>query len=105
MDLLSSSEVHVSMALHSDFDMIKGGGDEELKIHDQRLQGAYDDLSELGQVDLVADMAIVSLVGRQLKSLTGMAGRLFSVLGENNINVRHLINAYLVQSSDWSRSR
>jgi aspartate kinase len=91
VDLISSSEVHVSMALHSDHTMISGVNngvdDEELKIQDARLHGAVTDLAELGNVDLANDMAIVSLVGRQLKNMTGISGRFFSVLGENNINI------------------
>jgi aspartate kinase len=86
VDLISSSEVHVSMALHSEHSMLSGGG-EEIHIQDQRLRGAVEDLSELGNVDLVADMAIVSLVGKQLKNMTGISGKFFSVLGENNINI------------------
>ena len=87
VDLISSSEVHVSMALHSEHSMVTMGANEELAIKDQRLQGAYDDLSELGAVDIVSDMAIVSLVGKDLKNLTGISGKFFSVLGENNINI------------------
>jgi aspartate kinase len=92
VDLIASSEVHVSMALHSEHTMISGGGvggvdDDELKIQDERLQGAVNDLAELGNVDLANDMAIVSLVGKDLKNMTGISGRFFSVLGENNINI------------------
>jgi aspartate kinase len=67
--------------------MVSSGENEEFAIKDARLQGAYDDLSELGAVDIVSDMAIVSLVGKDLKNLTGISGKFFSVLGENNINV------------------
>lgn len=87
VDLISSSEVHVSMALHSEHSMVTMGANEELAIKDQRLQGAYDDLSELGSVDIVSDMAIVSLVGKDLGGLTGISGKFFSVLGDNNINI------------------
>jgi aspartate kinase len=87
VDLISSSEVHVSMALHSESAMVTGGGEEEYKIDNEDLQGAVDDLSEFGIVDLVPDMAIVSLVGRQLKNMVGIAGKFFSVLGDNNINI------------------
>lgn len=67
--------------------MVTSGENEELAIKDIRLQGAYDDLSELGAVDIVSDMAIVSLVGKDLKNLTGISGKFFSVLGDNNINI------------------
>jgi aspartate kinase len=85
VDLISSSEVHVSMALHSEYDMLTTGTD-DLEIQDIRLRGCVEDLSELGNVDLVADMAIVSLVGKHLKNMTGISGKFFSVLGENHVS-------------------
>jgi aspartokinase len=57
----------------------------ELKIQDLRLHGAVEDLARLGNVDLMADMAILSLVGKQLKNTPGISGKFFTVLGENNI--------------------
>ncbi|CAI6333487.1 unnamed protein product [Periconia digitata] len=87
VDLISSSEVHVSMALHSESALLSGGGEDEYKIHDHDLKGAVNDLGALGAIDIVPDMAIVSLVGRQLKNMIGISGRFFSVLGENNINI------------------
>ncbi|OCK85467.1 aspartate kinase [Lepidopterella palustris CBS 459.81] len=87
VDLISSSEVHVSMALHSESAMLSGGGEDEYKIQDKDLRGAITDLSEYGTIDIVPDMAIVSLVGRQLKNMVGISGKFFSVLGENNINI------------------
>ncbi|PVI07648.1 aspartate kinase [Periconia macrospinosa] len=87
VDLISSSEVHVSMALHSESALLSGGGEDEYKIQDHDLEGAVNDLSVLGAIDIVPDMAIVSLVGKQLKNMIGISGRFFSVLGENNINI------------------
>ena len=87
VDLISSSEVHVSMALHSESALLSGGGEDEYKIQDQDLQGAVNDLGQLGTIDIVPDMAIVSLVGKQLKNMCGISGRFFSVLGQNNINI------------------
>lgn len=87
VDLISSSEVHVSMALHSESTMLSGGGDDELKIQDQNLDGAIKELRRFGSIDLVANMAIVSLVGKQLKNMVGISGKFFCVLGENNINI------------------
>jgi aspartate kinase len=51
------------------------------------LHGAIDELGTLGAIDIVPDMAIVSLVGKQLKNMIGISGRFFSVLGDNNINI------------------
>lgn len=87
VDLISSSEVHVSLALHSEISMLSGQGEEEMKIENEALQGAVDDLNKWGEVDLIGNMAIISLVGRQLKSMIGVSGRFFSTLGENHINI------------------
>lgn len=87
VDLISSSEVHVSMALHSESGLLSGAGEDEYRIMDEDLQGAITELGELGTIDIVPDMAIVSLVGRQLKNMVGISGKFFSVLGENNINI------------------
>ncbi|KAF1835457.1 bifunctional aspartokinase/homoserine dehydrogenase [Decorospora gaudefroyi] len=87
VDLISSSEVHVSMALHSESALLSGGGEDEYKIQDKDLQGAVHDLGQLGAIDIVPDMAIVSLVGKQLKNMIGISGKFFSVLGQENINI------------------
>ncbi|KAK5677414.1 hypothetical protein LTS10_009984 [Elasticomyces elasticus] len=87
VDLISSSEVHVSMAIHSESALLSGQGEEEMKIEDEALQGAVDDLSRWGDVDLVPNMAIISLVGRQLRSMVGISGRFFSTLGEHGVNI------------------
>ncbi|KAK5107334.1 hypothetical protein LTR62_001389 [Meristemomyces frigidus] len=87
VDLISSSEVHVSMALHSETALLSGNDDESLRIEDTALAGAVDDLSRWGDVDLVPNMAIISLVGRQLRSMVGISGRFFSTLGEHGINI------------------
>lgn len=87
VDLISSSEVHVSMALHSEIPMLTGGSEDSVKITNKSLEAAVAELAQLGDVDLSGDMAIVSLVGKQLKNMTGISGRFFSVLGENNINI------------------
>jgi aspartokinase/homoserine dehydrogenase 1 len=38
-------------------------------------------------VSVVSDLSIVALVGEQMKSHTGVSGKLFSSLGANNINI------------------
>ncbi|KAK5112701.1 hypothetical protein LTR85_011212 [Meristemomyces frigidus] len=87
VDLISSSEVHVSMALHSEGALLSGQGEEEMKIASEALQGAVNDLDKWGDVDLVPGMAIISLVGRQLRSMVGISGRFFSTLGDHGINI------------------
>ncbi|GAB7362423.1 hypothetical protein MBLNU230_g2745t1 [Neophaeotheca triangularis] len=86
VDLISSSEVHVSMALHSESSLLSGS-EEDVRIASSSLAGAVEDLSQWGDVDLVPGMAIISLVGRQLRSMVGISGRFFSTLGEQGINI------------------
>lgn len=87
VDVISTSEVNISMALHSEAPLYTGGGEDEYKIVDQDLQGAVNDLRSFGTVDIIADMAIVSLVGKQMKDMVGVAGRMFSTLGEHDVNI------------------
>jgi aspartate kinase len=103
VDLIASSEVHVSMALHTERNMVSSvdnGGDafEDVDIHDERLKGAVTDLAQLGNVDLAHEMAIVSLVGKDLKNYPGISGRFFSVLGENNINIEMISQGKCIPS-------
>jgi predicted amino acid-binding ACT domain protein len=89
------------MALHSESALLSGGGEDEYKIQSKDLQGAVNDLSLLGTIDIVPDMAIVSLVGKQLKNMIGISGRFFSVLGQNNINIEMIsqgMSSFLHQS-------
>jgi aspartate kinase len=38
-------------------------------------------------VDIIPEMAILSLVGKQMKNMIGIAGKMFSTLGENEVNI------------------
>jgi aspartate kinase len=87
IDLISTSEVHVSLALHSEMPLLNGVGRDEYQIIDEDLRGAIQDLRRYGTVDMIPKMAILSLVGRQMKNMVGVAGRMFSTLGENNVNI------------------
>ncbi|KAI9924349.1 hypothetical protein ASPWEDRAFT_99858 [Aspergillus wentii DTO 134E9] len=87
IDLISTSEVHVSMALHSEMPLLNGVGRDEYQIIDDDLKGALNDLQKYGTVDIIPEMAILSLVGKQMKNMIGVAGRMFSTLGENNVNI------------------
>jgi aspartate kinase len=87
IDLISTSEVHVSMALHSEMPLLNGVGRDEYQIIDEDLRGAIQDLRKYGTVDIIPEMAILSLVGKQMKNMVGVAGRMFSTLGENNVNI------------------
>ncbi|KAI9698062.1 MAG: Aspartokinase [Candelina mexicana] len=87
IDLISTSEVHVSMALHSESALLTGGAEDEVKILDRALDGAIKDLHVYGDVDIIPNMAILSLVGKQMRNMMGIAGKMFYILGENNVNI------------------
>ncbi|KAK9473485.1 Aspartate/glutamate/uridylate kinase [Dipodascopsis tothii] len=74
VDLISTSEVHVSMALHSEGNL-------------SGLREASEELKKLGTVDIIRNMTIVSLVGKQMKQLVGIAGKMFSTLAAAEINI------------------
>ncbi|KAL6871687.1 Aspartate/glutamate/uridylate kinase [Trichoderma longibrachiatum] len=75
VDLISTSEVHVSLAIHAD------------GIRSEAFETATRNLEECGDVSILTDMAILSLVGADMKNMVGVAGRMFSTLGEHNINL------------------
>lgn len=76
VDLISTSEVHVSMAIHA------AARDEAGSFDQARAQ-----LGECGEVSVLHDMAILSLVGADMKNMRGIAGSMFSTLGEHNVNI------------------
>ena len=104
VDLISTSEVHVSMALHSESALVSGGGEDGKKIVDKDLHGAILELEQFGSVDWIDGMAILSLVGKQMKHMVGVAGRMFSTLGENNVNIEMISQGLLtiVTAGSWS---
>lgn len=75
VDLISTSEVHVSMAIH------------HAGTTADHFEQARHELRECGDVSILADMAILSLVGAEMKNMVGIAGRMFSTLGEHNVNI------------------
>ncbi|KAI4227947.1 MAG: hypothetical protein L6R36_002027 [Xanthoria steineri] len=89
VDLFEKNECHVSLALHSK-DVFVGtshGGEKKFQTQENLLQKAVSELEEYGVVDVVHGMAILSLIGGGLKRSIGIAGRFFTALGDNNINI------------------
>ncbi|KAG8216369.1 Aspartate/glutamate/uridylate kinase [Butyriboletus roseoflavus] len=74
VDLISTSEVHVSMAIEDNLSR---------KIMDRLIS----ELEKSGSVSIHTDMAILSLVGNQMRNLVGMSGRMFQTLAQGNINI------------------
>ena len=53
------------------------------------LEFEYDiDKHKINPVQVEENLAIVALIGDQMKSHQGISGRMFSALGENNVNIR-----------------
>ena len=75
VDLISTSEVHVSMALLIQLDQ------------ESQLKHALVDLRKMGTVDVTKKMTIVSLVGKQMVNFIGIAGNMFKVLADEKINI------------------
>ncbi|EJD05577.1 aspartate kinase [Fomitiporia mediterranea MF3/22] len=74
VDLISTSEVHVSMAI-------------ENNLGKRMMDRLVRELEKSGSVSVTPDMAILSLVGKQQRNLVGISGRMFSSLAEGNINI------------------
>ena len=75
------------MALHSEAPLYDGVGEDDYRITNRDLEGAIEELSSYGTVDIIPEMAILSLVGKQMKNMIGIAGKMFSTLGENEVNI------------------
>ena len=90
VDLFELNECHVSLAVHSQTPFIAGNNaedHEDIQSQHLDLQRAIGQLKEYGHVDVVEHMAILSLIGLQLKRSFGIAGKMFTALGDNNINI------------------
>jgi aspartate kinase len=84
VDLISTSEVHVSMAIHS------------ANLLPDEIEKAREELELCGEVSILNNMAILSLVGAEMKNMIGVAGRMFSTLGENNVNIEMISQGMLI---------
>ncbi|EED84919.1 predicted protein [Postia placenta Mad-698-R] len=74
VDLISTSEVYVSMAIEDGLDK---------KVLDRVVR----ELRKSGTVTVSRDMAILSLVGTRMRNMVGIAGRMFTTLGQGNVNI------------------
>ncbi|KAF8906784.1 Aspartate/glutamate/uridylate kinase [Gymnopilus junonius] len=74
VDLISTSEVHVSMAI---------GDNLPRKVLD-RLEK---ELKTNGTVSVHHNMAILSLVGKQMRNMVGIAGLMFTTLAHGGVNI------------------
>ncbi|KAE8249772.1 hypothetical protein A4X13_0g5084 [Tilletia indica] len=75
VDLISTSEVHVSMAIAA------------ASLRPRTLDRVKSELDKVGTVSVLRDMAILSLVGSHMRHMIGVAGKMFATLGEGNVNI------------------
>ncbi|KAJ7034503.1 Aspartate/glutamate/uridylate kinase [Mycena alexandri] len=74
VDLISTSEVHVSMAI-------------EDGLAKKLLERLLRELQKAGTVSVHHDMAILSLVGKHMCNMIGIAGRMFTTLAQGKVNI------------------
>lgn len=82
VDLISTSEVHVSMAI-STSSLPPAGTGPRARV----LNRVIAELEPVGTVSILRDMAILSLVGKRMRHMVGVAGKMFSTLAEGNVNI------------------
>lgn len=75
VDLISTSEMAVSMAI------------EGLVVEEKVMGSVLSGLGSLGAVEMRKGRSIVSVVGREMRGLRGVSGRMFSTLGRAGVNV------------------
>lgn len=61
---------------------------EEFEGKEQSVLSAIHRLAEPDSIELEADLALIAVVGRGMKSTRGTAGRIFSALAHANVNVK-----------------
>lgn len=91
VDLISTSEVHVSLAIHSGSTRV------------DNFANAKQSLAECGEVSVLSNMAILSLVGADMKNMIGVAGKMFSTLGEHNVNLEMISQGKWHCEAFWRR--
>ena len=55
---------------------------------EQKVVSAIHRLADPDAIDIEADLALIAVVGRGMKSTRGTAGRIFSALAHANVNVK-----------------
>ncbi|KAG6879992.1 hypothetical protein C0992_008198, partial [Termitomyces sp. T32_za158] len=83
VDLISTSEVHVSMAIEDG--LAKKLLDRLIK--ELKKTGTFGTPADPPQVSVHRDMAILSLVGKEMRNMVGIAGKMFTTLAQGNVNI------------------
>ena len=73
-DLIATSEVHVTMATAD-------------SLSQRIVERLLNELKKTGAVSVSRDMAILSLVGKQMRNMVGISGKMFTTLADGNVNI------------------
>lgn len=83
----------------------------EFEEYEQKVLAGIHRLVHPDSIDLEADLALIAVVGRGMKSTRGTAGRIFSALAHSNVNVKMIdqgsseLNIIIgVSNSDFERA-
>ena len=83
----------------------------EFEEYEQKVLAGIHRLVHPDSIDLEADLALIAVVGRGMKSTRGTAGRIFSALAHANVNVKMIdqgsseLNIIIgVSNSDFERA-
>ncbi|KAF8244295.1 aspartate kinase [Wilcoxina mikolae CBS 423.85] len=76
VDLISTSEVHVSMAVHTD-----------TSARLAAVAAVGRELENWGSVEVIRGLTILAVVGRHMRNMVGIAGRMFQTLAESGVNI------------------
>ncbi|XBW35808.1 hypothetical protein QEN19_001381 [Hanseniaspora menglaensis] len=76
VDLISTSEVYISMAIP----IPDVNSSKLLKLSVKKLE-------KFGDVEVVKSLAIISLVGKEMKNFIGIAGTMFKTLADADVNI------------------
>ncbi|MDZ4661039.1 MAG: lysine-sensitive aspartokinase 3 [Pseudomonadota bacterium] len=74
VDLISTSEVNLSLTLDPNFDA-------------QSLQNAREELKLFSEVEINGDRAMISVIGGGIRRTHGLAAKIFSELGDTNVQM------------------
>ena len=70
----------------------------------KRLDRIVKDLGQIGDVTVSHDMAILSLVGRNMRHAIGSAGAMFTSLARAMINIEMISQGYVASTSTRTRT-
>ena len=71
VDVVSTSEVSVSLTIDDD----------------KNLNNVLNEVKDIANVEVLKGRAIICVVGEGMRNTPGIAGRIFTILGKNKINI------------------